>query len=180
MTKEEFGREIDRLRDVFGDAKFSEERIKTLWEKLKFTEGKVFEKAITHLILESKFCPNFSEIKHAISIFSERIRDQRKEIETEIQRYCSWCGNSGFVHLIHKRDLYKEVMRCQCQYGMLVRGIQMFEPGNCAVSHEFEPYADKANKDKQEWVLSKPLDQREQEHAASLLRTMFKAFDNEF
>jgi len=114
MTLDEYKSQIIRLKETFGDKHFPEERIKTLWEKIKTQGFNEFKRATDKIILEKYTPPPASVILESINEFKDRVR---KEEKAEVLFDCSWCGQSGFVTARPNESSDNSVaFRCACEW----------------------------------------------------------------
>jgi len=67
MTQNEFIEQMERLKIVYGDKFFPEERIKVYWNFFKNEKPQFFENAITNIIAESISVPSASKVKEALA-----------------------------------------------------------------------------------------------------------------
>lgn len=114
MMLDEYMTQIKRLIEVFGVKNFPEERISTLWQKVKHEDFMEFQKATDKIILERYTPPPASEILNAIKE-EKRNRPQKKWEEVNFD--CSWCGQSGFVtaRLVENTN-HVVAFRCACEW----------------------------------------------------------------
>lgn len=122
MTQEEFGFQIRRLAEVYGDRHFPQERVDIFWNKLKIESAVVFERSVTHLIATMKSAPMLDDLKSAISFWQSTKQDKTLTREDRIRLlqernvHCEVCGDSGSVWARHKENGNKYTFKCTCEF----------------------------------------------------------------
>lgn len=116
MTKEEFGKEMDRLRNVYSATSLSPERIEVLWASFKAVPFGQFRLAVNHLIGEftTQALPSVSKFHEAVAKFRTESRTQNV---VSINRYpaCQLCNRSGYVITKTRAAPHYEVLfKCSC------------------------------------------------------------------
>lgn len=78
MTKEEFATQMDRLRDTFGDAMYSKERVKLMWRELGDFSCEWFERTIDGLIGSMRIAPLIGDFRESALQERERMRERER------------------------------------------------------------------------------------------------------
>ena len=88
MKLEEFIPGIERLRVVFGEKSYPNERIKTFFDELRGIEPRVWNQVVERLVKEEARPPLMKEIRLAIAATREVIRESEKQKFTaEAERF---------------------------------------------------------------------------------------------
>jgi hypothetical protein len=111
MLKDEYLKQVERLKDAFGEKGFTNEKIQTLWERIKDADPGVWEKVVTNEILNNYNPPPLSVFVNAVKIHS-----YSREEKATFNFDCSWCGQSGAVAVINKKTNYKAAFLCTCEW----------------------------------------------------------------
>lgn len=116
MTKEEFQNQVIRLRNVYGDKYFPEERVSIFWNKLKFTKAETFERMVSLLIAECVSAPMLQKILEAKRIFGDDSVSRESAINEKrrVSANCSQCGKMGYVLAKHLISGNEYSFRCSC------------------------------------------------------------------
>lgn len=67
MQSQEFNRELNRLKDCFGDKNYSDERVKILWSEVKDLTGDWFIRVINFFIGNQRQPPLIGEFREEIA-----------------------------------------------------------------------------------------------------------------
>jgi hypothetical protein len=87
MNQSHYDREMDRLRDVFGDRAYSGERVIVIWKEVKDLSDAWFSKTIDRFIGEFRHAPLMPEFRDAISLEREKVHSyERQKNKTESER----------------------------------------------------------------------------------------------
>jgi hypothetical protein len=73
--------QIDRLKQVYGDASYPQERIKLLWKEFRSSDNSRFESVISEVLGSCRFAPMLKEFREAWSKEKERYRVSARKIE---------------------------------------------------------------------------------------------------
>ena len=65
MNWNTFEKQVERLRDCFGEARWSQEKVRTIWPKVERLDDRFFIEAVDFLVAESNTSPKLSEINNA-------------------------------------------------------------------------------------------------------------------
>lgn len=123
MTKDEFLEQVDRLKTVYGEKSFPEERVKVFWDMFKVENKNVFERAVSNIIAQSYVAPPADKIRIAVTELREKLIQKNRQ---EYNWDCSWCGTSGFVIVVSQDDPLKEVcMKCKCEFADLFARVRL-------------------------------------------------------
>lgn len=77
MTTSEFDEQVKRLRAVFGDKAYPDERVVTFWDAVRDMEGYWFKKRVTDWVGSAK-PPMLPEIREAVALERERLWSLKK------------------------------------------------------------------------------------------------------
>lgn len=110
MMQQEFMIELDRLKSVYGEKAYPEERVKILWNEFKTYEIARFKKAVDFLVAENFNAPPISKIRDAMFYTPNASSALKQAPDYD----CSWCGQSGVVTVFRKKDRAKFTLRCPC------------------------------------------------------------------
>lgn len=118
MTKDFFGKQVDRLRNVYSAASLSTERIEILWEFFRRYPNEQFEGGVSYLIGEftTQQLPPVSKFQDAVARFQKNAV-QRK---AELSKYppCAFCNRNGFVTTKTRGSpRYEVLFKCNCSAG---------------------------------------------------------------
>lgn len=117
MLLNEFNEQVDRLKTVYGEKAFPEERVKVFWDMFKGENKTVFERSISNIIAKSYTAPPADKIRIAVTELREKLIQKNRQ---EYNWDCSWCGTSGFVIVVSQDDPLKEgCMKCKCEFADL-------------------------------------------------------------
>lgn len=83
MTAYEFDTQINRLKDVFGDRHYPDERVKLLWRAVSDYPGKWFSKTVDKFIGECRQPPLLPEFRTEVAIERERSWGKEKEVHAK-------------------------------------------------------------------------------------------------
>src|SRR5690606_22679172 len=101
LSWSEYVPQINRLKDVFGEKAYPEERVKSLYNAVRGLTPRHFASIVTDLIdtkRQAPLKPDFQEA--ARKYYAENENHIRAEMERKwAGRSCRWCGNSGAVFL---------------------------------------------------------------------------------
>ena len=88
MTLEEFIPGMEKLRVVFGEKLYPQERVKMFFDELRGTPPRVWDLAVERLVKEEARGPMMKEIRLAIAATREVIRETEKQKFTaEAERF---------------------------------------------------------------------------------------------
>lgn len=112
MQYDDFNKQVDRLRNVYGEKPWNNERVRLLWENFKHEEIAQFTRSVDHVIAESFISPVFSKMREAMG------GSQYKVFVPNVLDYdCSWCGQTGLVSALKRDTAYKASFICTCELG---------------------------------------------------------------
>lgn len=118
----EFNEQVNRLRSVYGDKAYPDERVRLLWREVGSLSSAWFESAVSGLIQSCRQAPLAHEFSPMISDERERVYRKQKEKELvtrEITSYsCEYCKDMGVFLCIKNDDRsVPYVFRCHCARG---------------------------------------------------------------
>lgn len=88
MTLQEFVPGMERLRTVYGEKLYPEERIKAFFDELRGIDPKLWASVVDRLVKEESRPPMMKEIRMAIAAEKERHREVEKiQIRNESDRF---------------------------------------------------------------------------------------------
>lgn len=111
--------QIERLKEVFGDKAYPEERVKSLYNAVRGLTLQNFTKIVTDLIDSKRQAPLKPDFQEAARKY---LADNENRIRAEMEarwagRACRWCGNSGAVFLTRKSNGHEFAVTCSCEWG---------------------------------------------------------------
>jgi hypothetical protein len=125
MNYQEFNHQLDRLRDVYGDKSYSDQRTKLLWARINDLSAAWFACLVDGFIETSRQSPMISDFKDAVSNERNRLYKKKKESSfvDENKNYdCNSCGDSGFR--FKTIDGCEFTYRCCCTNGNIRNYLQ--------------------------------------------------------
>lgn len=119
MNIAEFTIQVDRLKDTFGDKAYSSERVKLLWDGVKYHPLDLFHRVVDQLILSHRQPPMISDIRECLAIERERCSPESKITETDWDQaaHCDLCSDSGVFLCVQESTRCESAFRCQCRAG---------------------------------------------------------------
>lgn len=131
MTEFEYGAQIDRLKAVYGDKAYPDERVSMIWKKMKWRHPDVLEMAVDQLIADNQYAPLLNKILEA-AVAAERAHpelriDPYAEVRIELSNrrrestQCHMCWGVGII-TAYRKDLEGhpgEDLLCTCYSGRL-------------------------------------------------------------
>ena len=109
MTQQEFQSQVERLKSVYGDRAYPDERVKLLWSAAGSLPGDWFRRTVDSLI---------SDFQEAIGAERERVWRSQKaaQLSAKVMDFarCSWCGGNGVVLARRKDDHTPWAFKCRC------------------------------------------------------------------
>lgn len=130
LDRELFRKNILRLKDVFGEKYYSNERETILFNSMHGIQGHELTQAVDYMIANSKSHPLLNDFNKAITIIRERnvmhdkIADRSiinnpgqntKPIKSEIR--CKFCEDSGLIYATSKENGNEYCFKCFCSEG---------------------------------------------------------------
>ena len=79
MTKNEFITQINRLKSVFGDRSYPDERVKIIWDKFSCVNDAEFSDCVSKLISENRMPPMVPEF--SVFLPDVIVSSKKKKIE---------------------------------------------------------------------------------------------------
>lgn len=123
MTKDQFGKEMDRLRNVYSASSLSPERIEVLWANFKSVPSEQFHTAVNFLIGEftTQALPSVSKFFEAVAKF-RREPNERNVVSINRHPACQLCNRSGYVVTkTRSTPRYEVLFKCSCPAGVEFR-----------------------------------------------------------
>lgn len=116
MEKSQFIKEIECLRNTYGNKAYPDERVKVIWSTFKNYQYTDFHHGVRQLIGDSNRPPMLPDLKSTI----------RRSIILVDHGPCENCDRTGFIPILKKGISY--VYRCHCKWGGdLCEGIPLYE-----------------------------------------------------
>ena len=115
-----FSEQMHRLKEVYGNRCYPEERAKLIWFEFKHLKDEDFKEGVSKLIMEKRQAPLVDDFRVALAGYG-RSSKQEKIREIKARQYCNLCKNTGSV-LQRGCDGLSYVRRCVCPLG---------DPGLC-------------------------------------------------
>jgi len=86
-TQAIFVRQIDRLKQSFGERAYSKEKIELIWQEVKNLKDNDLTLLVDNLIADSRFAPTRKDFREGISnLRLERYYEEKKKISRESER----------------------------------------------------------------------------------------------
>lgn len=122
MRDDEFDTQMNRLKSVFGDKAYPDERATLLWRDVRNLSGRWLEGAVDQLIASCRQAPLSSEFGPLIGIERERVAKLEKDhaaIHDWNQPYkCEFCRDRGvYLCLLNGDRSAPYAFRCHCPRG---------------------------------------------------------------
>ena len=118
MTQQEFQSQVERLKSVYGDRAYPDERVKLLWSAAGSLPGDWFRRTVDSLIGGMRQAPVLSDFQEAIGAERERVWRSQKaaQLSAKVMDFarCSWCGGNGVVLARRKDDHTPWAFKCRC------------------------------------------------------------------
>lgn len=83
MEIEKFRDQVKRLKRVYGDSSYPDDRIDILWDKIKNKSGVVFREAVDKFISERKTAPMIPEIMETFAFLEKTENPAQNKAEQE-------------------------------------------------------------------------------------------------
>lgn len=115
MVKAEFDLQVQRLRSVYGNSRYPDERVDMLWAKFQTVPFTDFKRAISKLIASEPHAPLYDKIQMELGQTVIGIRQKMVEEQAEKQD-CSTCKNTG-RYSTKATDGTSWSWRCRCKLG---------------------------------------------------------------
>jgi hypothetical protein len=116
MNFVEFGSQMDRLKQTFGEKSYPEERVRLLWSDYGHVPIGVFSDGISKLIKEKRYAPLGDELRDVFSYFSSGSRREEKIKAIKEKGRCGICDDTGSV-IKECNDRVFRAARCSCDLG---------------------------------------------------------------
>lgn len=90
----QFEKGVNRLRDVYGDRFYPDERVKVLWQEVKDLPDSWFDSVVTRFIAEHDRAPMIPQFREEISKYRERVHyaQKREHKEDALEFWSSFEG----------------------------------------------------------------------------------------
>lgn len=145
MTPSEFKTGMDRIRNVFGDKAYPEERVDLIWQETRRLTAGEFATIVGELIAAQAAPPLIGKFREAMAYMNSKnsgIRKQEREDWRNRQKPCRLCGKTGWVQAERVVDGSLYAFRCHCPCGeeLLSRSIPQWL-GRFDVAHggDYQP-----------------------------------------
>lgn len=121
MTKSEFEIGMTLLKNVYGHAKYSEDRTFYFYKIFEPIDGNIWADKIKHFCAVSDKAPLLNELKELFKAELENHIDQKVKKVTERLQSCVRCQNSGVQTYYLKENGNSFAFQCVCEFGKLLR-----------------------------------------------------------
>lgn len=78
MDKEYFGKQMDRLKETWGEDRFPPNRVELLWEKVKALPNEKMERLAAHFILNCRYAPMEKDWNDALDKLHREDQERRR------------------------------------------------------------------------------------------------------
>lgn len=121
MNLREFGEQMDRLKNVYGDKAYPKERIELIWKNVGSLSALSFSRVVDDLISSFRNAPMAQEFSEALS--KERERTAANVIRPDIPAWnaparCWSCKDTGCFVCVHPVKPGLWAFRCACDKGL--------------------------------------------------------------
>jgi hypothetical protein len=143
MRRDEFSGCLAPLIERFGDGRFPEVLIDSLYKKFGLEKQEVFAQACDYLLCESRSSPVLSDFNNALRLVKPPVSAAEKFKDT---KFCTWCDQSGVVWSYTREAKKTRIFfRCQCWRGMSsLFGAEVWNSGKHFEKYTLETYLDEA------------------------------------
>ena len=120
MNISEFKSQIDRLKSVYGERSYPEEREEIIWREMRYLLAFEFERIVSELIGTNATAPmltKFREAKFDLGRKNAGTDDKELSAWIDAQPNCSLCNKTGAVLAKRKADMYQFAFMCSCALG---------------------------------------------------------------
>lgn len=124
MNHQEFSIQMDRLKDVYTDRPYSNERVKLIWREVSRLSGEAFSRIVDNLISSQRQPPMLTEIRDQIALERERTSSEPKAVAMnwEASYNCDFCRDLGIFVCTQGESLNFYAFRCHCEKGSQHQG----------------------------------------------------------
>ena len=121
MSQAEFVEQVNRLKNVYGEKSYPDERVKLLWREVSGMGGEWFESAVSQLISNSRYAPLAPEFAPLISDERERVWKLQKDKQAVSPLRvpdCEFCSDRSVYLCTRNGDRSAPyAFRCHCPKG---------------------------------------------------------------
>jgi len=112
VKQETFSEQIGRLRSVYGDRNYPDERLRLFWLSFKNIDDQKFEEAVSTAIETMKVAP----LKQDLWEIIKSARTDSGDTKRTIENGCEYCNGSGLTSYAEMRGAYEYTFsgRCRC------------------------------------------------------------------
>lgn len=108
MTNYQFGIEIDRLKQSFGERYYNAARAELLFKIINQVDVEFFSRWVDRMLVDSKHPPMGPEFRE---MYDKWLATQRKKLNPD-ERLCKVCGDDGQLLAVKRDDLTKWAFLC--------------------------------------------------------------------
>jgi len=120
MNLNEFERQMDRLKSVYGDKAYPDERAELIWKEMRYLPVHQFEEIVGEMIASSAQAPMMGKFREAKQDLGRRHAseyEQRDNDWTDTQPDCHDCDKTGSIVATLNRNQTIYAFRCPCPIG---------------------------------------------------------------
>lgn len=121
MNHQEFSRQMDRLKKVYGAVKYPEERVELIYEALNRLSVEQFEAQVKRFIASSEKAPMLYDFENAFAGKMGELRQSAIDAKLKNAIPCASCNNTGHVTMYNKKTGNEFAFQCTCQRGELLQ-----------------------------------------------------------
>lgn len=119
MKFSEFENEVRRLKRVYGENKYPDERVAGIFDAISVLPLDLVNKQVSKFIAESDRPPFLNSFIEAFGSVLSDLRKQYIEKKLENEPSCTACGNCGVVTGYSKVGFNSTAFQCFCKRGKL-------------------------------------------------------------
>lgn len=120
MTLMEFTGQMDRLKQVYSEKAYPEERVKQIWDKIRNRDERVLAHAVALLIADCVQAPMTTKILEAMSVAQRNYQNFRQNAlksNSGPEIDCLFCYDTG-INYVREKDNPVVWVRCSCDMGL--------------------------------------------------------------
>lgn len=121
MTRDEFEKGMTLLKNVYGHAKYSEDRSFYFYKIFEPIDGSTWVEKIKHFCAVSDRVPLLNELKELFKVELDTHLENKIKKASENFQLCVRCENSGVQTYYSKETGYPFSYQCVCEFGKLLR-----------------------------------------------------------
>ena len=117
MLFTEFQTQTKRLVNVYGQAKYPQERLDMIYNALKYIDAKSFGDQVSQFIGQSDKAPMLGEFMEAFRSVLGDMKKTQHEAKEKLLAICIKCGGSGVEPMYSKKNGFCYAFKCTCERG---------------------------------------------------------------